>query len=258
MAGPTDSEVSVVVVHFRGAEVLDRCVRSCLAQPEVGEVLVIDNDRRSPAPPGPDPRVRVVPMAHNVGYGRAANEGLAAATAPAVLVLNQDTELPPGTVRSLLDVAHRSGGWLVGPRLVDADGAAAEPKQASAAASPGEPWKHHAPGPDHRPVPWISGAAVLFAEGHTDLRFDPAFHMYVEDEELCDRVWQRGGSVVLATEVPVRHVGATAASQRWSRSGIAWRIFAGRVRMASRRGLRPMLRFVHHDVRRRARRLGGR
>ena len=80
-------------------------------------------------------------------------------------------------------------------------------------------------------VPWLPGAALLFTPGHTDLRFDPRYFMYVEDEDLCGRVWERGGRVARADDVAVVHEGGTATRERWSSTSISWRILFGRVRM---------------------------
>lgn len=250
--------VAVVVVHYRGGALLDRCVRSCLADPLVDEVVVVDNsaDAVLPARSAADPRVRTLAMAKNLGYGRAANVGLAATAAPAVLVLNQDTELPPGSVAALLGVAAATGAWIVGPRLVDDDGRPAPPK-------PARPelhgWSPPPPNPDWsaawRPVPWCSGAAMLLPPGHADLRFDERYFMYVEDEELGTRVWEQGGLVVWAGEVPVVHTGGTATTRRWGRAHIALRILAGRVRLARRKGTGAALRYAVRAVWERAARM---
>src|SRR5690606_7328584 len=145
-------------------------------EPLVAEVLVVDNsgDAVVSADLAADPRVRVLTMAGNLGYGRAANAGLAVARTPAALVLNQDAALAPGAVAELLGVARTTGAWVVGPRLVDDDGRSAPPK-------PPDDRLHRWSPPPAEPgwptgavaVPWVSGAVLLLAPGHADLRFDP-------------------------------------------------------------------------------------
>jgi hypothetical protein len=178
-----------------------------------------------------DPRVRVLASDHNAGYGRATNAGLRAVRSAAALVLNQDVVLARGAVRALLDVGRTMGAWLVGPRLVNAHGVIAASKERF-------PWPLRwqappsgCPATPGRFVPWIPGAALLLMPGYTGLRFDERFFMYVEDEDLCARVWATGGRVVLATDTIVMHAGGTAARQRWSPNSIALRIFLGHVRM---------------------------
>jgi GT2 family glycosyltransferase len=225
------SGVSAVVVHYRGGALLDRCLKSCLAAEGVDEVILVDNegvgfDLRSRLT---DPRIRVIQMGSNAGYGRAANAGLEAAHGDAVLLLNQDAEVPPQSVGRMLEVARASGAWLVGPALVGAGGSLSAAKRRFPApldrelpAGNGAGWRY---------VPWVSGAAMLFAPGHLDLRFDPRLFMYVEDEELCWRVWEAGGRVAHATKVLVRHEGGTATSREWSLRRITALTVSGRTRM---------------------------
>lgn len=229
-----DATCAAVVVHYRGAGYVERCVASCLDGLGLDEVLIVDNEgiaetlRRTFS----DPRVRVLAVDHNAGYGRAANAGLAAARSAAILVLNQDVVLPAGAVGALLDVGRAMGAWVVGPQLVDNHGVIADSKERF-------PWPLRWQTPPPPPgcpavpgrfVPWVPGAALLLMPGHTELRFDEWFFMYVEDEDLCARVWARGGRVVLADTV-VMHAGGTAAGERWSRRAIALRILLGRIRM---------------------------
>src|SRR5262249_31614824 len=127
--------VSAVVVHYLGAGYVERCVASGLNDPAIDEVVIGDNERicerlRSTFP---DPRVRLLTLDHNAGYGLAANAGLGAARSPAVLLLNQDIVLPDGAVRTMLDVGREMGAWLVGPQLVDGEGMPAPLKE-------GFPW----------------------------------------------------------------------------------------------------------------------
>jgi len=254
MSDPAAPAVTVVVVHYRGHDVLDRCLRSCLVDALVAEVLVVDNsgDAVVAAELATDPRVRVLTMAGNLGYGRAANAGLAVARTPAALVLNQDAALTPGAVAELLDVARATDAWIVGPRLVDDDGRSAPPK-------PPDDRLHRWSAPPADPswparvvaVPWVSGAALLLAPGHADLRFDARFFVYVEDEELGIRVWETGGRVVWAGAVAVLHSGGTATTRRWGRATIALRILAGRTRLARRHGTRAALHYLVGSVTRR-------
>jgi hypothetical protein len=227
---------SAVIVHYRGGDQVSRCIDSCLTEGSITEVVVVDNEGGFR-----DPRVRVVAMPRNVGYGRAANAGLGVAGTEPVLVLNQDVVLPRGAVASLLEAGRATEAWLVGPKLIDLDG--------TVNLSGGQfPWPF-APPPAPRDaswryVPWLPGAALLFMPGHTDLRFDSRFFMYVEDEDLCARVWRMGGRVVRADAVTIVHEGGTAASARWSDTSIAFRVLSGRVRMVrAHRGLLAAARY---------------
>jgi len=225
-------EVTAVVVHYRGGDLLGRCVASCLESAAVSEVLVVDNEgvadrlRSQFAGFG---RVAVIGTGANLGFGRAANVGLAHARSAAVLVLNQDVVIPPDTVEDMIDAGARSGAWIVAPRFRDADGRERSRKVGFApplawappAAPPDGPWRF---------APYVVGAAVLFTPGHADLRFDERFFMYGEDEDLGWRVWQAGGAVVALEEAWVTHVGGTATATRWAPRQTEWRILWNRAR----------------------------
>src|SRR5688572_29537951 len=115
--------VSAVVVHFRGRDRIRRCVRSCLDDPGVEEVIVVDNEGT-----GSDLgrelaglRARLIRMNRNVGYGRAANVGLEVSSSDTVLVLNQDAVLSPGAVEAMMATGLEADAWLVGPSLLGED-----------------------------------------------------------------------------------------------------------------------------------------
>jgi GT2 family glycosyltransferase len=171
-------------------------------------------------------------MPRNVGFGRAANAGLRVARGDAALVLNQDAYLAAGAVGELLRAAKDAGAWIAGPVLLDEHH---EPRPGKDRFPPPLAWDGEpAAGDGWRAVPWLPGAAMLLAPGHTDLRFDRRFFMYVEDEELCWRVWRDGGRVVLAERARAEHVGGTASGSRWSLGAIARRTVANRARMVAR------------------------
>lgn len=249
------TSVDAVIVHWFGGRQLVRCVRSCLASGAFASVIVVDNGGLDSRGEVAGPGVRIIPMASNVGYGRAANAGLAACTADAALVLNQDVEVSADGVALLLAAAIEAGAWVAGPCLVDDAGRAAEPKDRFPAplSWPAPPGARGAAGA--RPVPWVAGAAMLFGPGHLDLRFDPRLFMYVEDEELCWRVWAAGGSVVWVPGATFAHHGGTASGRRWSLPAITRRTVVNRARMvrwhSGRRGLVP---FAADVLRRRLRR----
>ena len=227
-----EPSVSAIVVHYRGRDQLRACLAAVLAQPEVLEAIVVDNEGIADELRWAhlDPRVRVLAMPRNAGFGRAANAGLTVARGDAALVLNQDAFLAEGAVAELLRAAKDAGAWIAGPALVDETQAPVPAKDRFPAPLT---WNGQASGDGWRTVPWVTGAAMLLAPGHTGLRFDRRFFMYVEDEELCWRAWRDGGRVILAERARAEHVGGTASGSRWSLGAIARRTVANRARMVA-------------------------
>jgi N-acetylglucosaminyl-diphospho-decaprenol L-rhamnosyltransferase len=244
--------VSLVVVHYRGKAELARCLASASEVPAIREVVVVDNEgvaqELRAAHPGQG--IRVLAGRRNAGYGAAANAGLGSAREPAVLLLNQDATITATALSAMLRAGTAGGAWVVGPRLVDPSGSLVPVKGPFPRPLA---WSEDGRGPGWRTVPWVSGAAMLFMPGRPDdLRFDDRLFMYVEDEELCWRVWRDGGRVVLAERALVEHAGGTASATRWSLGEITRRTVLNRARMVQwHAGLRGLPRFAAGVIRRR-------
>jgi GT2 family glycosyltransferase len=263
---------AVVVVSFNTRDLLRTCLQAVVAE-GAREIVVVDNgssDGSRAMVREEFPGVRLLTPPENRGYADAANLGIAATTAPYVLLLNADTRVQPGALRALgryLDENPRAG--LVGPRLLNPDGTL----QASCRHRPGPlqvllmktlpgrllarlpgagraylpAWSHDRP----RLVPWLVGAALAirrsaFAEV---VGFETGYFMYFEEVDLCLRLAGAGWEVHFAPVAEVVHV--EGASTRPLRGEMEARWFASAHRFhelhsgpAERRRLEAVLRLV--------------
>jgi N-acetylglucosaminyl-diphospho-decaprenol L-rhamnosyltransferase len=211
---------AAVVVNYEAGDLLGNCVASLLADDSAGpaEVVVVDNgsrdgsvSRMQAAYPG----VAVVVPGHNLGYAGAANIGIAATTAPVVVVCNADLEVEHGTAAAALArFAAESDLAALGPRIVNPDGT----QYPSARREPGmvdsighalfgmvaprnrftRRYRELDADPERpRDVDWVSGAmlflrrAALTSVGGWDERY----FMYLEDVDLCWRLRRLGWRV---------------------------------------------------------------
>ncbi len=228
----SDRDLAAVIVNYNVRDHLLACVRS-LREEGVREVVVVDNDSRDGsglALAAADPDVRFIPAGANLGFGRAANRGVAATDASRVLILNPDAVVEPGCVKALLAALDGDEGLAaVGPRVDNPDGtrypsARRFPDMAVAAG-------HAFLGlfrPDNRftrnyrmldgdaeqaaDVDWVSGTCMLVRRPAFDAvgGFDEAYFMYVEDVDLCWRLRQAGWRVGYEPAARVVHtVGAS-------------------------------------------------
>jgi N-acetylglucosaminyl-diphospho-decaprenol L-rhamnosyltransferase len=217
VSGVSDRRVAAVIVNYNTRDYLLECVRSLRAD-GMDRVVVVDNDsvdgsvdalRRS------DPDAEVIATGANLGFGVAANRGVARAVADYVLILNPDTVVEPGTVKALVEALERDARMAaVGPRIHSPDGTLYPsvrrfPDLGVAAGHaflglvwPDNrytrtyrmlDWDHNQP----RPVDWVSGTCMLVRRGAFEAvgGFDPAYFMYVEDVDLCWRLWRAGWTV---------------------------------------------------------------
>jgi len=213
----SQSGVAAVIVNFNARDHLAECVRSVRAD-GIDDVVVVDNASSD----GSEERVaasgvdcRFLPTGSNLGFGRAANVGVADTDAGYVLILNPDTIVAPGTVKALAAALdHDPRMAVVGPRLDNPDGslypsARQFPRMSDAAghAFLGVVWRtnpftrrYRMLDWDHAqagPVDWVGGACMLVRRSAFEQvgGFDPAYFMYVEDVDLCWRLGQAGWTV---------------------------------------------------------------
>ncbi len=121
-------EVSVCIVNWNCRDHLRVCLRSlrsCLQKVRL-EIIVVDNGSTDGAPElvcRRFPRVKLIRNRDNAGFARANNQAATAACGRYLFFLNNDTIVPPGALRELIDYAetHPEAG-LIGPQLRDGHG----------------------------------------------------------------------------------------------------------------------------------------
>ncbi len=220
---------AVVVVNYESGDALLRCVEGWQAE-GAAEVVVVDNGSTdgSVALLGHRPGVSVLTPGGNLGYGAAANRGLAATTAPTVLVCNPDLEVAAGALDALADALGSDPGLaLVGPlirtpagdrypsarqfpSLVDAAGHALLGLFAPDNRFTRAYQQSHldAAGDGLRIVDWVSGACFLVRRPPFEQvgGFDESYFMYAEDVDLCWRLTRAGWRIGYAPSATVTHL----------------------------------------------------
>ncbi|HEX2272558.1 MAG TPA: glycosyltransferase family 2 protein [Acidimicrobiales bacterium] len=224
--------VAAVIVNYNARDHLLACVRSLRAE-GVAEIVVVDNastDGSGPALAAADARALFLPTGANLGFGRAANRGVAVTTAPYVMVLNPDAVVHRGAVEALAAALDGDEGLaVVGPRVDNPDGtvypsARRFPELGVAAGHaflglvrPANRFTRRyrmldADRTRAGPVDWVSGTCMLVRRSAFDAvgGFDEAYFMYVEDVDLCWRLWRAGWRVAYEPTARVTHtVGAS-------------------------------------------------
>jgi N-acetylglucosaminyl-diphospho-decaprenol L-rhamnosyltransferase len=209
--------VTAVVVNYNARDHLLECLRSLRAD-GVEEVVVVDNastDGSRAAVARLDREVEVVPTGGNLGFGAAANRGLAVARGEYVAVLNPDVVVESGTMKALAAALDADAGLgAVAPRVDNPDGTLypsvrAFPTLSDAVGhaflgfvAPRNRFSRryrmldwdHARASD---VDWASGTCLMLrATALGDqARFDESYFMYVEDVDLCWRLHDAGWRV---------------------------------------------------------------
>ncbi|MCC6487300.1 MAG: glycosyltransferase family 2 protein [Candidatus Hydrogenedentes bacterium] len=116
--------VDIVVVSYNTRDLLAACLNSiaetCGRQGGV-RTIVVDNastDGSAAMVRRISPRIHLIEMDRNMGFGAANNRGIAAGDAPYILLLNSDAELAPGCLHHLVQTMEAHPDSIaVGPRL---------------------------------------------------------------------------------------------------------------------------------------------
>lgn len=226
---PRNPTLSVLVVQWERQELTRRALESVRRSSgsREWEILVWDNGSSGGAqlPPGP---WRVVGSDRNIGFGPANNALLAMARAQRVLFLNNDVVLEPDCIATLLATHVETGAALVAPLLRGFDGSVQElgshldPSGYSLGLFRG---RERVPGylsqpfeTEYASAACLLGSRSLLTElGGFDDVYAPA---YYEDADLCLRLREAGGRVVVEPAATAFHVeAATSSSSHADRAG---------------------------------------
>ena len=143
----------LVTVLYRSAEGLERFLAGLRAQDlPAWRLHVVDNaspdDSAEIVARQADPRIRLIRNARNLGFARAANQGLRAGLAAGgdcLVLINNDTMLAPDFLHRLKAARDAAGAEVFAPRVMqEHDGAVASlikamPKQLSGRIAPHDP-----------------------------------------------------------------------------------------------------------------------
>ena len=247
------TDLAVVIVSYNTRDDLARTLDSLTSAPPSlsHQVVVVDNasqDGSLDMVRGTYPHARAIDAGSNLGFSKANNIGIRATASDLVLLLNSDTEVPPGAIDGLVrELRAHPEAAIAGPRLVDAQGRPElsigrmigpfnEVRQKVTGALYDRDW-----GPVRRSVErslatpqevdWVSGACLLVwrADAEAVGLLDERFFLYTEDVDFCASVRGRGRRVRFVPSIEVRHLGGrsrrtdpSAASAAYRRSHLAF------------------------------------
>ncbi len=226
--------VSAVIVNHNGGELLASCLNDLIAD-SVGEVIVVDNastDSSIKLLEGSlddhgKPGVRVLQVGLNVGYGAAANRGVAAcdSSSKLVIICNPDLRIRRGAIDALSTALFGDPTLgIVGPCILEPDGSMyPSARRFPSLVGAGMHAILGLVSPDNRftknyrmqdggrreggEVDWVSGAFFMARrEALEEIGgFDEGYFMYGEDVDLCWRIHRAGYGVAYVPEAVVTH-----------------------------------------------------
>jgi GT2 family glycosyltransferase len=215
-------QIAAVLVNYNAGDELRRALQSVADEMHdlPWEAVVVDNastDGSGAIAREFAPEVSLIENGDNVGFGRGANQGIAATRAPLVLIMNPDCRLVAGAIAGLrAELDTHDYCAIAGPRILNSDGSV----QGSARGDPDMftglfgrsgsltrllPWLPISrrnvvsdaairSGHESVVVDWRSGACMLARREALQKvnGFDERYFLYWEDADLCKRLRAAG------------------------------------------------------------------
>jgi len=244
-------ELSIIIVNWNGGRLLTRCIETVISSnPKASyEIVIVDNASSDDsldklraneiiAPLFNSEQIRIIRNTENRGFGAANNQAFAVVESPYVFLLNLDTEVPAGTIDTLLDKLKSDPKiGACGPKMLNTDGSLQVsvffnpprvwhtvlsqlwlyrllPRRLRGELLLGWHWNHDR----ERSVPMLGGAAILARREMIEQvgGFNEKFHMYAEDNEWCWRITQSNWRLMFVPDALLLHHGAQSSGKRWS------------------------------------------
>jgi GT2 family glycosyltransferase len=222
--------LSIVIVSYNARAHLENCLASIAAAPPSipHDIVVVDNasaDDSVAAVRSGWPGVQLIAQDSNTGFAAANNVGIRATRGELILLLNNDTLVPPGAIDRLCGrLRDVSEAAVAGPRLVDANGRPelsfgpmispwAELRQKLLMAAyerdvpPVARWVERATRRE-RLVDWVSGASLLVWRRDAEAAglLDERYFLYTEDVDFCAAIRARGRKVLFTPAAQITHL----------------------------------------------------
>jgi N-acetylglucosaminyl-diphospho-decaprenol L-rhamnosyltransferase len=233
-----DFDLSIIIVNWRSAAFLRKCLASIFAQPATlsFETIVVDNASFD----GADavcreyPLVQYIQSNDNLGFAKANNLGFRHSKGEFVLLLNPDTEIIGDALKTLVDcMKSRPEVGIVGAKLFNSDLTIQTSciqsfptvlnqfldteflRNKFPRSSFWGTWPLFSGQTEPSQIEVVSGACLLIRRTVFEQvgLFTENFFMYAEDVELCYKVHRAGHAILYDGRAEVIHHGGQSSSK---------------------------------------------
>jgi len=237
-------ELSIIILNYKSKELAAHCVNILRKSGKEGdfEIIIIDNDSGDNSAEflhNAFPEIRVIANKKNLGYGAGNNIGIKHAKGDYILILNPDVEIKYPEIEKMLDyLKNYPDVGIIGPQLIYPDGTIQDsyrkfPKFCDLIIKRTNLYKFpffkkrmtdylmYDVNPHKiQKVDWLVGAVLLVPKWVFKMvgYFDERYFLFLEDTDLCRRVWERGLKVMYFPEAKAIH------NHKRLSQGKSWRV----------------------------------
>ena len=195
-----EKKISVVIPNYNGRDLLLKNLPSVIRHCFGCEIILVDDaseDDSVSLVRKKFKKVKVITLAKNVGFARAANLGVKKARGDLILLLNSDVSPKEGFLKPALNYFKKDplNTFAVGLCDLSHEDGKIIPRGRGGANFTKGFLKHYAAHPERGETLWVSGGSGLFDRqkflnlGGFDVLFAP---FYWEDIDLCFKAWRVG------------------------------------------------------------------
>ena len=203
--------LSVVIVTLRSEKVIDRCIKSINKNLPIIIVENSDNLKFKNYLETNYKNVKCILSKNNLGTGAGYNIGIKSSRTDYVYVINPDITLESNTLDEIFLASERLNDFsILSPICSDINfpnyGIT---KLKNNYEEKNLPFK----------VDYVDGFSILLNKKKfkNNIYFDEDFFMYLENNDLCRRVINDGGSIFILPKAKINHLGAGAVDPKFSR-----------------------------------------
>jgi len=210
--------VSVVIVNYNGAHLLEQCLRSVFAQPyRPVEVIVVDNgsvDGSVEMVRKEFPETRLIALDRNAGFAEANNIGVREAKGEFVALLNNDTVVDEHWLPPLLEMMNNRNVAIAASKVLT-DGVPAEFYTMNGTINY-LGYNIMRQFTDLSMIFYAGGTSLMFRREEVGEPFVAEYFLYHEDVSLSWRMRLRGKDIRMAQDSVVYHRGSATTKRQAS------------------------------------------
>lgn len=240
--GDRIKSLSIIIITYNSLGYIAECIGSIYKYPPKDdyEVIIVDNastDGTVKFIQEKYPSIHLITNSMNRGFAAANNQGIDASDSEFILLINADCEVYKHSIDRLIDyLGDNPRTAIAGPRIFNSDGSiqyscrtfpsffGAAVHTLLAHIYPNNPVTRKYKLIDvNRDQPfsvdWVSGSCMMIKREALDSSgpFDENYFMYVEDIDLCYRMWQNGWEIHYMPYAEVLHHVAGSSRKKKSR-----------------------------------------